>query len=116
MFISISISIHHSQPPSSQSRSWSRSLPRGPQGPPGPPGPSGPSGPVGTANDGWTAKLKAEDIGFFDPEDPVNDSEASSSSVAATSGRHTFYRDVHVFTDRLRHLATTRNDQDLVRD
>ena len=59
--------------------------------------------------------MKAEDIGFFDPEYHVDNSE-SGTSIIVTSGRYTFYRDVYIFTDRLKHLAAVRNNADSVRD
>ena len=43
----------------------------------------------------------SEDIGYFDPD--YEDPSGKDSSIV-TSGRHSFYRDVYVFTDRLKDL------------
>lgn len=78
-------------------------------GPPGEQGSQGPPGNDGVGNkNGSPPQLKADDIGFFDPafegEGPI-----------ANSGRHTFYRDVYAFVDRLKDIATIKSS-DKVRE
>ena len=41
---------------------------------------------------------------------------SASTFIVVISGRYTFYRDVYIFTNRLKHLASVRNNADLVKD
>jgi hypothetical protein len=50
------------------------------------------------------AFLRNKDIGFFDPDIEDN------SLGLVTSRRHTVYKDIYIFTDRLKLLATTKTD------
>ncbi|KAI1127019.1 hypothetical protein F5Y10DRAFT_202175 [Nemania abortiva] len=58
----------------------------------------------GAANN--TPALKPDDIGYFNPG--IRDPEGHG---IVASGRVTIYTNVHVFTNRLRHLAATRGEQ-----
>ena len=51
---------------------------------------------------------KAEEVGFFDPslEDPQD-------VTIVTVGRHSFYRDVYAFVDRLKDMAKQRPSEKL---
>ena len=51
---------------------------------------------------------KADDIGFFDPglDDPCD-------TPIITVGRHSFYRDVYAFVDRLKDIAKQRSTNKL---
>lgn len=78
----------------------------------GPPGEQGPQGlpendGVGNEN-GSPPQLKANDIDFFDP---AFEEEGS----IANSERHTFYRDVYAFVDRLKNIAAIKSS-DKVRE
>ena len=52
-----------------------------------------------------TKQLKAEDVGFFDPE--YQDEKSISSEPIVNTGKHVLYRDVYIFVDRLQDLAET---------
>ncbi|KAG6997636.1 hypothetical protein G7Y79_00039g075980 [Physcia stellaris] len=47
-------------------------------------------------------KLKAEDVGFFDPEEQEED---KPFTTIVHSGKHVFYKDVYVFVERLQDMA-----------
>jgi Aspartyl protease len=74
------------------------------QGPPGPPGPEGPPGPQGPKAD--STSWKVEDLGFFSP-DLTDPKDQPIKSV----GTQVHYRDVYVFTDRLKDFATIKGEE-----
>ena len=45
-------------------------------------------------------KLKAEDVGFFDPQ-----YEPGNNAPVLNAGKHVYYQDVYVFVDRLKDVA-----------
>ena len=49
---------------------------------------------------------RAEDIGYFDPD--YEDSNSNYSNAMVSTGKHTFYKDVYTFVDRLRDMAKLR--------
>ena len=86
-------------------QSASSSGPQGPSGEPGPPGLDG-------AGNG-TTRWNAGDLGFFDP---LYDGKSASNSEAIThTGKDTYFRDVHLFIERAKDLATVKGAE-LVRD
>ena len=60
--------------------------------------------PVDPSNREW----KAEEVGFFDPslDDPNN-------TPIITIGRHSFYRDIYSYVDRLKDLVKQRSPNKL---
>lgn len=88
--------------------------PAPPQGPPGPTGLTGPPGPPGLAGEAsGSPRWHAGDIGFFDPH--YDGKSASSGSALEYAGKDTIFRDVHVFVDRAKDIASTKGDE-LVRN
>ena len=77
-------------------------------GQPGPPGPAGPEGPPGidaaAASSG--KRFSAADIGFFDPF--YDGKSVDTAPAMEHSGKDTFFRDVHVFIDRIKDVARTQ--------
>lgn len=57
-----------------------------------------------------TAKpeIRAEEVGYFDPEYQQERGTKTSGPVV-NAGKHVYYRDVYVFIDRLKDLANQRN-------
>jgi hypothetical protein len=51
--------------------------------------------------------LKSEEVGLFNPD--VEDSTDLNAGIT-TVGRHTVYKDVFAFTDRLTHLSKVRSE------
>ncbi|KAI0860172.1 hypothetical protein F4860DRAFT_480350 [Xylaria cubensis] len=62
-------------------------------------------GTPGSSNDN-SKSLKPDDVGYFNP----NTKDPEGHGIVA-SGRVTIYTNVHAFTNRLDHLATTRGEQ-----
>lgn len=58
-----------------------------------------------------TAKLRAEEVGYFDPE--YQQEQGMSHGPVVNAGKHIFYKDVYVFTDRLKDLAAQRGESDI---
>ena len=84
----------------------------GPPGPPGPPGPQGtpaPAGGNGAPSDRWNP----QDIGFFDPY--YEDKSVTAGGAVSHSGKDTYFRDVHMFVDRVKDMATVK-DPKLLRE
>ena len=52
-------------------------------------------------------KLRAEEVGYFDPEYTT---EGASHTAVVNAGKHVYYRDVYVFVDRLKDLAVQNKD------
>ena len=85
--------------------------PQGPQGnpgPPGDPGPQGEPGPAGAASTGGTERFNPDDVGYFDP---FYDSKSVDTAPAIEhAGKSTFFRDIHVFLDRVKDVARAKGD------
>ena len=71
---------------------------------PAPTMPSPPATAAVAAADPTQREWKAEEVGFFDPG-----YEDSNDSPIVTVGRHSLYRDVYAFVDRLKDLAKQRH-------
>lgn len=56
-------------------------------------------------------KLRAEDVGFFDPEYVA---EKSRNAQVVNAGKHVIYRDVYTFVNRLKDLAYAHGDTNTV--
>lgn len=79
-----------------------------PPGPPGPPGPQGEPGPSGNANGGGSDRFNPDDVGYFDP---FYESKTIDTAPAIEhSGKSTFFRDIHVFVDRVKDVARAKGD------
>lgn len=64
-------------------------------------------------------KLRAEDVGFFDPEyvDEKTTSSGNTQTIntrTVNTGRHVIYRDVYTFVDRLKHVAYSHGNTAIV--
>ena len=72
----------------------------------------------GTADEGAKRPViqSSQDIEYFDPtyENPDNPNDTASPIV--NNGRHTFYRDVYVFIDRLKDLAAETTGEQRIRE
>jgi len=77
-----------------------------PAGPPGPPGPQGPQGPQSDSTASATSKWNAGDLGFFDPM--YNGKSASTGSSLEHASKETYFRDIHLFIERAKDLATIK--------
>lgn len=53
--------------------------------------------------------LKAEEVGYFDPEYQQEQGATSTPGPIANAGKYVVYRDVYIFVDRLKDLAHTQN-------
>lgn len=56
-------------------------------------------------------QLRAEEVGYFDPE--YQQEQGTSNGPVVNAGKHVFYKDVSVFTDRLKDLAVQRGEADV---
>ena len=56
-----------------------------------------------TINTTKSKTMKPEEVGFFD-------SEYEDTGPVVNAGKHIFYKNVYVFVDRLKDLATNKND------
>ena len=83
-----------------------QNLPVGPQGPEGPPGPPGEGGNQGP-------RWNASDVGFFDPF--YEGKSAASGEPIVHSGKDTYFRDVHIFIDRIKDMALIKGS-DVIRN
>lgn len=54
-------------------------------------------------------KLRAEEVGYFDPE---YKQEQGSNGPVVNVGKHVFYKDVFISTNRLKDLAVQRGEAD----
>ena len=72
--------------------------------PPEPPEQFFPALPVTNAS-----QLRAEEVGYFDPE---YQQEHGSNGPVVNAGKHVFYKDIYVFTNRLKDLAVQRGERD----
>ena len=92
------------------------SPPAPPTAPPAPP-PAPPAPPPLTSI--WNPQkklLRAEDVGFFDPEFQAEQEHGKSTpGPVVNAGKHAYYLDVFVFVDRLNEL-TRKHGENLVKD
>lgn len=58
-------------------------------------------------------KLRAEGIGYFDPE--YQEEGKKNDTPIINAGKHVFYKDVFVFTERLKDLAKQHGDETIER-
>ena len=80
-------------------------------GPPGPPGPQGQQGIDGASGSGGSGPhWRPEELGFFDPQLPAS----YGVGPMVRDGKDLYYRNVHLFCERVLDLATTKG-QELVR-
>lgn len=75
----------------------------GPPGPPGPPGPAGDQGPTGTGSNGHSS-WNPQELGYFDP---LLDKAFGDGDVIS-AGKDTYFRNVHLFIDRIEDVAATK--------
>lgn len=86
----------------------------GPTGPAGPAGPSGPSGPAGASSSGGSDnKWNASEVGFFDPR--YDGKSVVTGSPIEHTGKDTYFRDVHVFVERIKDMVVIKGDK-MMRD
>ena len=57
-----------------------------------------------------SSHLRAEEVGYFDPE--YQQEHGSSNGPVVNAGKHVFYKDVYIFTNRLQDLAVQRGEAD----
>jgi hypothetical protein len=85
-------------------------LHRGPTGPPGPQGQQGEQGQrgesIGGNGNGNNLTWKIEELGYFNPNLPD-----PKDQPIKTVGSQTHYRDVYVFVDRLKDLASIKGEE-----
>ena len=82
----------------------------GPPGPPGDPGPPGEPGPaaVAAASNGGTERFNPDDVGYFDPF--YESKSADTAPAIEHTGKSTFFRDIHVFIDRVKDVVRAKGD------
>ena len=73
---------------------------------------SGSQGVLDADNDHDTSAWRSEDLDFFDPHLPVTSKYGSESMVR--DGKDVYYRNVHLFIERILNLAVTK-DHDVVK-
>ena len=80
------------------------------QGPPGPPGLPGPPGAAGVTNGigGKTERFIPQDVSFFDPF--YDGKSINTGSAMEHAGKDTYFRDVHVFIDKIIDVSRTKSD------
>ena len=76
-------------------------FPQGAQGPRGVPGQAA----VGTTTNSW----HPDELGFFDPD--LRDEEVIGKGDIVYLGSHPYYRNVFVFTERIKHVAKIKGEQ-----
>lgn len=62
-----------------------------------------PSHTFGAVHHTNSRQLRAEEVGYFDPE--YQQEQGTTNGPIVNAGKHVFYKDVYVFTDRLKDLA-----------
>lgn len=75
-----------------------------PTGPPGPTGPRGEPGPSGVGSE----RFNADDVGYFDPF--YEGKSVDTAPAIEHTGKSTFFRDIHVFIDRVKDMARAKGD------
>ena len=85
---------------------------RGEQGPPGnqgPPGDRGETGPPGTSSGGdRPERFNPDDVGYFDPF--YEGKSVDTGPAIEHTGKSTFFRDIHVFLDRVKDVVRAKGD------
>ena len=56
-----------------------------------------------------SAQLRAEEVGYFDPE--YQQEQGTMNRPVVNAGKHVFYKNIYVFTDRLKDLTVQRRDE-----
>lgn len=85
-------------------------VPAGPAGPPGPSGPQGPQGHDGSSsNDSGPGRWNPGDVGFFDPF--YEGKSAGSAAPIEHTGKETYFRDIHLFVERAKEMATIKGGE-----
>ena len=79
----------------------------GPPGAPGDPGPQGEPGPASNAN-GGTDRFNPDDVGYFDPF--YESKSVDTAPAIEHTGKSTFFRDIHVFIDRVKDVVRAKGD------
>lgn len=75
------------------SQSTSQSTPQDPKDSP----------PIQAAATTAKTEIRAEEVGYFDPE--YKQEQGTTSGPVVNAGKHVYYRDVYIFVDRLKDLA-----------
>ena len=83
-----------------------RAMP-GPPGPPEDPGPQGEPGPAGN-DTGGTERFNPDDVGYFDPF--YENKSIDTAPAIEHTDKSTFFRDIHVFIDRVKDVARAKSD------
>ena len=82
---------------------------QGPQGEQGPPGDRGETGPSGTSSGGDRPdRFNPDDVGYFDPF--YEGKSVDTGPAIEHTGKSTFFRDIHVFLDRVKDVARAKGD------
>lgn len=77
--------------------------------PAGPPGPPGPQGQPGSAGNGGNDRFNSDDVGYFDPF--YEGKSLDTASAIEHTGKSTFFRDIHVFIDRVKDVARAKGEE-----
>ena len=86
--------------------------PRGERGTAGQQGPQGQAG-IDAAGGNGVLRWNTSDVGFFDPM--YDGKSVSTGSSIEHAGKETYFRDVHLFVERLKEISITKGP-DLTRD
>ena len=82
--------------------------PPGPQGNPGPQGDPGPPG-VAASNGDGRERFNSDDVGYFDPF--YESKSVDTGAAIEHTGKSTFFRDIHVFIDRIKDVARAKGEE-----
>ena len=75
----------------------------------GPPGPSGSQGQSHVAGNEGSERFNSDNVGYFDP---FYESKLLDTAPAIEhTGKSTFFRDIHVFIDRVKDVARAKGDE-----
>lgn len=83
-----------------------------PAGPPGPPGPQGQPGPASNGSNGGNGgadRFNSDDVGYFDPF--YEGKSVDTAPAIEHTGKSTFFRDIHVFIDRVKDVARAKGEE-----
>ena len=80
---------------------------QGHQGPPGDPGPPGFN--AGNDNGNAGSRFNPDDVGYFDPF--YESKSADTAPAIEHTGKSTFFRDIHVFIDRIKDVARAKGEE-----
>lgn len=84
-------------------------MPAGPSGPPGPQGEQGEPGPAGVGGNGGGDRFNSDDVGYFDPF--YEGKSLDTAPAIEHTGKSTFFRDIHVFIDRVKDVARAKGEE-----